>query len=61
MGWFKNDSSLIWGEEDRILNEDNTLVWDDPIKPKELLEKRKKKSKLNILRRKKKGITQMCP
>lgn len=38
MGWFKNDSSLIWSEEESILSGDNTLVWDNPIEPKELLE-----------------------
>lgn len=37
MDWFKNDSSLIWSEEDGIYGEDNTLVWNDSIEPKVIL------------------------
>lgn len=33
MSWFKDNSSLLWGEDESFLDANNTLAWKDPFEP----------------------------
>lgn len=45
MGWFKDDSSLFWSEEQSFLSENNLLDWNEPIEPDDFGEIKEEKGK----------------
>lgn len=38
MGWFKDNSSLFWDEEENTLSGNNTIVWDESTEPKDIMD-----------------------